>query len=104
VERLGDNLRPTRALCEESIKLCPRGFLGVLISKIAGTKMSRQRFPPKMLKFKMAAQKYVFGHYLTLNDSVIIFLVATPMFYGPKNVMKHYKYNLIPTLPKKMLS
>ena len=86
------------------MKLSPIGILGMLISKIAGTKMSRQRFMPKIQKFKMAAKKYVFGHYLTLNDSVIIFLVAIPMFYGPRNVMKHYKYNLIPILPNKMLS
>ena len=51
VGQIGDNLRMTCAFPEESKKLCPREYLGMLCSKIAGTTTSLQWFPLKNGKF-----------------------------------------------------
>ena len=71
------------------MKLCPRGVLGMLISKIAGTTTSLQRFPPKIKKFKMAATKHVFAHKMDLSAPITMILMSIPMFLRSRNPIKH---------------
>ena len=70
------------------MKLCPRGVLGMLISKIAGTTTSLQRFPPKIKKFKMAATKHVFAHKMAPSAPITMILMSIPMFFKVKESNK----------------
>ena len=71
------------------MKLCPRGVLGMLISKIAGTTTSLQRFPPKIKKLKMAATKHVVVHKMALSAPITMILMSIPMFLRSRNPIKH---------------
>ena len=90
VWHIGDNFGLNCALLEESMKLCPRGYLGVLIADIAGPTTSLQRFPFKNGKFKMAAIKYVFVHYLNLNEYICRFVWSRCIFlcfWNPMDIL-----------------
>ena len=89
VGRICNNFRLSCALPERSMKLSPMGFLRMLISKIAGTTTSLQRFPPKMKKFKMAATKHVFAHKMALSSPITMIFMSIPMFLGSRNPIKH---------------
>ncbi len=61
VERICDTKSLRCALPEESMKLCPWGFLSMLIPKITGTTMANHWLPSKNQLFKMAATKSGFS-------------------------------------------
>jgi len=85
------------------MKIWPRGFLGMLISKIAGTTTSLQPLPPKIEKFKMAATKHVFVHKIALSAPISIILMSIPMFLRSRNQIKHISRLITYTLIVKML-
>ena len=72
------------------MKIWPRGFLGMLISKIAGTMTSLQRFPLKIEKFKMAAAKHVFVHKIALRYPDFNNLDVYTYVFGVKESNKTY--------------
>ena len=76
------------ALPEESMKLCPRGYLSMLISKIAGTTTSFQRFPLKNEKFKMAAANQIFANNSPPLNPITMILVSLPMCLGSRDLIK----------------
>ena len=71
------------------MKIWPKGFLGMLISKIAGTTTSLQPFPPKIEKFKMAAIKHDFVHKTALSAPISMILMSIPMFLRSRNLINH---------------
>ena len=76
--------------------LCPRGLLGMLISKIAGTTTSLQRFPPKNKTFKMAATKHVFANTMALSAPMTMILnVYTYAFKVKESNKTHLKTHSI---------
>ena len=76
------------------MKTCPWGFSDVLISKIAGTTTSLQRFWLKNAKFKMAAKNIVFAHSSVISNSFTMILGSAPMFSGSRIPLEHIKHVL----------
>jgi len=78
----GADMWPRCAHLDRSMKICPRGYLRVLISKIARTRTSLQWFMPKNYKFKMPTRNHFMVHKSAVYAPITTILMSVSMFLG----------------------